>query len=182
MASRWMQQKKLKQRRMRRAWAKSFSMRNTGPTKDPIVASVAPKARSQAAIFWLKDALLKKFKFNPNSNEAIYVRTRGLHTDLSPDSKELVLAKMMHSKSHAGSLQGEGTIFVTHVCHSRPTSHLVLYMGGAENFFIEVRVTDKGPYVFKSILYPDRHNAMKALVNGIIWEDFDSLLEANEHS
>ena len=90
MAARWMQQKKSKQRRMRRAWAKPFSMRNTGPHKHPGFLNEKGefidegfKARALVAKSTIDQHLLRKFKFNPNSNEAIYARTQGLHTDLA---------------------------------------------------------------------------------------------------
>ena len=98
---------------MRRAWAKPFSMRNTGPHKHPGFLNEKGefidegfKARALVAKSTIDQHLLRKFKFNPNSNEAIYARTQGLHTDLASE-KEIVLARLAQSRNNAGSLQGE---------------------------------------------------------------------------
>src|SRR5690348_10183635 len=122
MGARWMQQKKLKQQRMRRAWAKKYSMKNTGPTKFPMavtqikidgeprrsVTDVGIKGRAIAAKSFIEPHLLRRYRYNPNSNEAIYVRTRGLHSDLDPSSKELILAKMNDRRSPANAGQSAG--------------------------------------------------------------------------
>lgn len=176
MASRWMQQKKFKQKRMRKAWAKSYSRKNTGPMKDFItitqtkdekgepyrsVTDLSIKGRSKSAANYLSEYLLKRFKFNPNSSEALYVRTAGLHSDLAPGSKELVLARLNQSRRNAGSVQGEEE-FVQHVCTDRPTSKRTLFLGRDICFFIEVRTTRKGVVILKSCDYTDRGDALKA--------------------
>jgi hypothetical protein len=171
-----MQQKKAKQKRIRRAWAKPYSRKNTGPMKNFVVVTqtkdekgepyrsitdMSIKGRSKAAKNYIAPFLLSRFRFNPNSSEAIYVRTAGLHSDLSPGSKELVLARLNQSRSGAGTIQGE-TEYVVHICVDRDTCHRRLCISRDNCFFIEARMTSKGMVILISIDYDDRKAAMMA--------------------
>ena len=148
MPARWLQQKIVKQKRMRRAWAKPFSMKNTGPNMHPgfVTGSgknkgftdIGPGARSKAASSMPDYDTLSKFlvsKFKYNDAEAIYARTRGLHSDLAVD-REIILAKLVQSRGNAGSLQGERRYVYQEMYTGHPNYKLRLYISGEKCFFI----------------------------------------------
>lgn len=182
MVNRVIQQKVLKQKRMRRAYLKKFSLKNTGPVKYPGYfddqgdwVDMSLHSRSQAAKVQnldsqLSEHLRKRFRFKKTDPESIYARHRGLHTDLTRDG-EIILARLVQSRGNAGSLQGEER-FVRKVYINKPERLTSLYMSGSTNFFIEVRTNSEGTYFFKSIDYPDRHTAERAYVqNRILWAE-----------
>jgi len=181
MANRVLQQKRLKMKRMRRAWAKPFSMRNTGPFKHPMYINdqgepvdVSFASRAKAGKMFVDEHLLAKYRFNPNSSEAIYARTRGLHSDLAVD-KEVILAKIVQSRGNAGSLQGEKR-FVYKIMHKEPNWEVRLYMCGDECFFCEEMLTTTHKVSKISFQYDDRHRAVDAWKhNRIVWDKVERI-------
>jgi hypothetical protein len=193
MVNRVIQQKIIKQKRMRRAWAKRFSMRNAGPMRYPgffndqgEFVDMSLRSRTQSARVndldsQLNDFLRRKFRFKLSDPESIYARHRGLHTDMTHDG-ELVLARMVQSRSGAGTLQGEQK-FVRSVCIKRDTCLRTLYMSGETNFFIEVRVTEGGTVFLRSCEYIDRQMALLAhKTDNILWEEISNSPEADTNS
>jgi hypothetical protein len=150
MGARWLQQKVLKQKRMRRAWAKKYSMKNVGPSKSMFTfndqgkpTDVGMGARGKAARTNINFDSMSKFllrRFKPSDTEVIYARTHGLHTDLASD-RQVVLAKMTQSTGNAGSVQGE-TPYVYSVIKKIPNQELRLYMCRDSAFFVRETITD----------------------------------------
>lgn len=186
MANRSIQQKIIKMKRMRRAWAKSYSMKNTGPVKNPVIVekyhedgedklrvtevSIGARNKSASRTFSpssFGERLLVHFQFNEKDPECIYARRAGLHTDL------VILGKLVHSKSSAGSLQGE-IRFAQHIFIDTPELELRLFMGGDEVFFVEERRSDGKITQLRSINYVDKKYAIDAYQNGehtIMWKE-----------
>lgn len=171
MVARWIQQKQAKQKRIRRSWAKPYSMKGTGPAVLPGFIgddgrfnslSIGSRAKAGRTLDdpWLS-ALFKGV--NSLSNEAqIYARTSG------PNAvpRAVVLASLIQSKNNAGSLQGEQT-YVYKILEKGKAVELRLYMGGEEAFFVErKRVGTKETYR-RSIVY-QRSRAMNAWGRGNI--------------
>lgn len=179
MANRVLQQKRVKMQRMRRAWAKQFSRKNTGPMKAPFYINeqgdetdLSIKARSKAAGIIdyesLSDNLRRRFRFKESDPESIYARHSGLHTDLTRDG-ELILARMWANKKGAGTLQGEER-FVYQCMIKNDKQERRLYMGREICFFYEERLVSGGKEIRISIEYPSRERAQIAhLQDKILW-------------
>jgi len=166
MANRTIQQKVQKMKRMRRAHLKSFSMRSAGPTN---LEGIGFGARSQVAQTSFDSWFLRRKQFNINSNEVIYARTRGLHTDIWPGGTEVVLAKMQQSRNGAGSLQSERR-YVYSIVRKEPNSELRLYISGDDCFFV-YEATTRYERVYKvSHEYSKKQRALDANKYGrIAW-------------
>lgn len=187
MANRVIQQKRVKMQRMKRAHLKKFNLRNLGPAKSAgytirvkqpdgtfktQVVDITTKNISKRAQFWLNMHLINKYRFDPNSNEAIYARNRGLHTDLTRDD-ELVLSRRVQSRQRQASLQG--TIdYVYSRLVDNDTRHLRLYMGGGDVFFLEQRLVGDCYEYRTSMEYVSKDSAMQAyLKEDITWVKLD---------
>lgn len=179
MANRVLQQKRVKMKRMRRAWAKSFSMKNTGPHKHPgylndkgDFVDIGFSSRAKAGGMFLDEHLLVKYKFKTNSPEAVYARTRGLHTDLAVD-REVILAKQVKSSNNAGSLQGE-LRYVYAILKKEINYEARLYMCG-DSCFIAEEMNTKTHHVSKiSMEYSDKHRAKDCFVNHrVVWDNIE---------
>jgi hypothetical protein len=187
MGNRVLQQKVLKIKRMKRAYLKRFSTKNTGPSKFPWylndkgdLIDMSVKARSKTAAVQdlerMNEQLRKKFKFKLSDPESIYARHSGLHTDMTRDG-ELILARLVQSRSGVGNIQGE-VRYVYQEMHNRPTSNCRLYMANDENFFVELRQTERGKFFLTSIIYSNRQMAVLAYRNGHInWKSSSEIPE-----
>ena len=178
MANRTIQQKIVKMKRMRRAHLKRFSTKNTGPIKYPgffndqgDFVDMSMRSRAKAAEVQNLDEKLsinlrRRFRFKLTDPESIYARSRGLHTDLTKDG-EMILAKMVQSRSGPGSIQGEQR-YVHQVMEQDEHHKLVLYMSGDDNFFVQ----QSRDALLISFRYYDRMKAVKAFKDkGILWEE-----------
>src|SRR5688572_7788137 len=109
MANRVIAAKLQKMKKARWRSVKSFSSKNTGPMKYPGFINeqgewvdVSLRSRSKAAANFIDDHLITKYRYRPDSPEAIYARSRGLHTDLTRDG-EVVLARMVQNRTGVGA-------------------------------------------------------------------------------
>jgi hypothetical protein len=152
MANRNMQQKKAKMQRMRRAWARSYSVRSSGTSQHlwvrddngkPVDMGFSKRnelAATNTDFSTMDRALLRTFK--STDTEAIYARTQGLHTDLLFDNP-IVLARMVHSTSNAGSLQKERRYVYKNMHmgqNANPKTRW--YISGESSFFVRETRTD----------------------------------------
>lgn len=181
MANRVLQQKRMKMKRMRRAYLKKFSMKSTGPVANPgylndkgDFVGISFGDRSKLAASTIDQHVLTKYRFNPNSNEAIYARTGGLHTDIWPGGKEIILAKLVQSRGNCGSLQGERRYVYQNLPTDNPNYTLRLYMSGEDCFFMAEIVT-KTERIYKiSMEYTMKERALDARRHDrISWEQVD---------
>lgn len=175
MGNRVIQQKRQKMKRMRKAWAKTYSMRMSIPAEpgtSPFFSNpLSIGSRTKAARSHLDEYLLSKFRFRSNSNERIYATYFGLHTDLVNGVAEVVLARRVQSRNNAGSLQGEQR-FVRWIAINKEHHKLVLFIGGEINFFVEERLSARGERSHRlSVEYGTKERAKQAYLDGrIIWE------------
>lgn len=170
MPNRNIQQKILKMKRQRRAWARSYSMRSTGVSKhfwakddNNKDVDMGPGARNQLAssttdFNTMDRQLLRTFK--SDDTEVIYARTHGLHTDLFSENP-IVLARMVHSTSYAGSLQKEQR-YVYKVMLDDPNQKVRWYMSGRDSFFVRETRTETEMVYRISYLYDNLANAQLA--------------------
>jgi hypothetical protein len=163
MGARWLQQKNLKIKRMRRAYLKKFSTKSSGVEKsfgfrneqgDWVDTSF--RARNKAAASFIDVALLAKYKFKSNDPTVLYAMSQGLHGDIF---KETQLARIVQSTTAAGSLQGEERL-VHYLINDKTFTELRLYMGQKECFFIGHRKTNNKNILYGSISYRDRERAL----------------------
>lgn len=159
MVNRNIQIKIQKMRKRRASRPKSFSTANTGPDKhagflteviaddgtvsrslQPLAIAARSRVASQLPNWSTMDRWIIN-TFKPDSPEAIYARTSGLHTDIRVvQGDALVLAKMAQSKTGAGSVQGENT-YVKSVLIQRLNHERRIYISGDSVFFCEEIVT-----------------------------------------
>lgn len=180
MANRNMQQKTLKMQRMRRAYLKKFSTKGTGPIKYPgffneqhEFVDTSLRSRTKAASNFIDEHLLKKYRFKPNSPEALYVRRAGLHSDMNDG--QILLARQIQSAKGSGSLQGEEKFCFQRIPDKRFVE-LRLYMGRSTNFFIGYEIKGDKRLMFTSIEYHDRKRALFLQArNEIVWLECEEL-------
>lgn len=170
MANRVLQQKRFKMKRMRRAYLKSFNVRNSGPNN---LEGIGFGSRTKAAQTTFDAHLLAKMRFNPNSNEAIYAKTQGLHTDIWPGGQEVVLARRVRSRANAGSLQKDQR-YVHAVMRKETNLELRLYMLGDSCFFAMEMLTKTERIYKMSAEYNSKDRAVESLKhNRIVWENVE---------
>lgn len=175
MGARWLEQKRLKQKRMRRAWAKSYSMKgrvidkNAGYLNDQgrhVQNSLGSRNHSARSTPWINSAIAKLLQANPDylSDEAtfVYARYGGVHSDLVPG---ITLFRAIQSgrdkaRQHvAGTLQGEEP-FVYALISDPDFVELRLYMGRTDCFFIGHKQENNKNVLVGSISYGDRQRAL----------------------
>lgn len=180
MVNRVIQAKVMKQKRMRRAWAKPYSMRSMGPHPSPGFVNergdftdIGFGSRTKVARSHFDMYLISKYSFHPNSTEAIYARTRGLHADLAAD-REIVLVKRTQSRGTSGpSLEKERT-YVYQVMKQVPNYEIRLYILGDSSFFIASIVTKTERIYKRSVEYPALHVARDDYAHDrILWDVVD---------
>lgn len=178
MAARWLQQKLTKQKRMRRAHLKGYSMgRPKGPPPEPGsnddhsrggFVGVGFASRNRAAQVNLHVDTMSIFlreTFSKRSYENRYVRLNGLHTDLEP-----IVAKMAQSKINAGSLQGERH-YVYKVMDKITNHEVRLYIAGDDCFFVsETRTISQMVYKVSAEYDRTRFAVLAFERDDILWE------------
>ncbi len=176
MASRWLEQKRLKQKRMRRAWAKPYSMKgrvidkNAGFLNDQnryVPNSLGSRNHSANSTPWITAAIWKLLQKNPDylSDEAtfVYARSGGIHADLAPNITLFRAVRSGTDKTRinqAGTLQGEEPLVYSKI-NDPSFVELRLYMGRTDCFFLGHKIENNKNVLVGTISYGDRHRALK---------------------
>lgn len=209
MVARWRQAKELKIKKARARKPKSFSMKSSGPMKqpgylnpvldkdnNPVIDEMTGRAKyefvdisfgsrakaAQSSPNWdtLSRFLMSHFK--PNDHEAVYARTRGLHTDLTshvkhvskrkaqPVDQEVILVKQIQSKLNAGSIQGESKYVQHKMSTDSPNWDVRLFISGDDCFFVSEMRTETEMVYKVSADFIGIHNAIHAFKKDrVIW-------------
>lgn len=183
MANRVMQQKRTKMARMRRAWAKPYSMKGGGLAANPgfiddggKFTPISIRSRAKAGGIsedpWLSSIFKDNNPFKktvdgsvvPNE-DGIFARSAGPNAN----PRAVVLAKLIQSTRGAGSLQKEIQFVHQDLLNGRFVK-LRIYVGGNEAFFVEQTVRPTKIIYRRSIVYQGREKALEKYGYGrIIW-------------
>lgn len=170
MANRVLQQKRFKMQRMRRAWAKPYSMKKNGPDPNSMQLLAQRTKAAQTIIDpWLEKLFPDR---NPlNKPDLIYSKHASVtQLELRQIPRAVVLAKLRQSVDNAGSLQKEQK-FIYQKIEEGPKHFLRLYMCGDDNFYVRMSVGKKSICYVTSIHYSSSSRAEEARKNGmIVWE------------
>lgn len=164
MAARWKQQKEAKMKRMRRAWAKPYSMKSTGISANPgfkndqgefVLTSIRSRAKAGGRVAdpWL-DAIFKDHNplYHVDEQGNYSANEDGIYKRKDSVPRAAVLAKLMQSTNGAGTLQGEQR-FVYEKILDGEFVKVRLYMSGDEAFFVEQTTKGRVTIYRRSILY-----------------------------
>lgn len=182
MAKRWLQQKRLKQKKhrqkLRRAWAKPFSMRSyAGVSKDAIlygdIGTLGQRARAtQSAVTTAPSKTpMSREVFDqpvPQTKKLTLARGHG------PNAVPVVEAYIRwQAEVHGQGVDGFNHIVLVHT----KSKKLMLFFSGTRWFFVE---EDRERLVARrSVIYPSKRRAIKQLdLRKITWVETLSLGQA----